>query len=411
MKYKPEDFKLLETLFKDIKSKRNIDFTLESIRRVIKRNFDIDMTFSIVDNKTNEFFGMCIYPDKSTIDRLIENIVTEANKIDEILDLWQKNKTWYVEIDSILLYDRNLNANPAEITAVLLHEIGHIIGSNKVPSRLYRIVRYELMKLDYNLKQLIKNPNLRSLFGLTIIEACASKNFKIIDTDSEFSADKFVITMGYRDELNNLLSKMLKSQGNRKLNRTEKDVERDIKIITTWTIDNIDELKFRKRKLENNLGALLLRNPSTYIKSIIDDIKTKIFTNEQDEYKKVVIEQYRFKEYDKILTESIKDLFGKNGKVKKITQADIDILSIEMDKIENHDDKIYVLDLIYDKMDIVNTALDLIAAGERDKVQQSKQTLLDFKNQLETLRKDVLRIQIKDKQYGLFVKYPKGYEG
>jgi len=411
MHVKSEDFKYIEELFKNIKMKRNVDRSLEALSRVIKRNFDIELHISIVDNKTNEFFGMCIYPDKSTVDKLIENIVTEANKIDEILSLWHQTKIWYLEIDSILLYDRNINTNPAELTAVLLHEIGHIIGSNKVPSRLYRIVRYELMKLDYDVKQLIKNPAIRTLFGLSIIEACASKNFKIVETDSEIAADKFVIKMGYRDELNQLFGKLLKSQGNRKMNRTEKDMDKDVKMIVTWTIDNITELKYRKKKLENNLNTLLFRNPSQYVKHLIEDIKEKIFGNEEEQYKKAVIEQYFFKEYDRILTESIKNLFDKRGKIKKISQADIDILSIEVERIENHDDRIYVLDLIYDKLDIVNTALDLIESGDKDKVQQSKQSLMDFKKQLEDMRREVLKIKIQEKQYGLFIKYPKGYEG
>lgn len=411
MKYKSEDFKLIETLFKDIKSKKNVDTSLENIIRILKRNFNLNFEISIIKNKTNEFFGMSIFPHQSSIDLLIESIVSNKRKIDEIMELWKKIDHWYLEIDSLLLYDKNLNANPAEITAVLLHEIGHIVGSNKVPSRLYKIIKYEIMKLDYNLKQLIKNPNLRSLFRISVIEACASKNFKIIDKSSEFFADKFVVDIGYRDELNQLITKILKTQGNRYINRTEKDVEKDIKIIVNWTIDNISELKYRKRKLENNFSLILLRNPSIFIKNIVKDIKNKIFGDESDPYRKALTEQYTIKTYEKILKESILDLFNKNGKIKKINRSDIDILSIEVDKIENNDDKIYVLDLIYDKLDLVNQALEFINAGKKDKVQQSKQTLIDFKKQLEELRKNVIQIEIKDKKYGLFIKYPKGYEG
>jgi hypothetical protein len=70
-----------------------------------------------------------------------------------------------------------------------------------------------------------------------------------------------------------------------------------------------------------------------------------------------------------------------------------------------------VLDLIYDKLDLVNAALDYIEQGKTDKVNQSKSTLTNFKNQLEKLRQTVLNTQVKEKQYGVFIKYPKGYEG
>jgi hypothetical protein len=116
-------------------------------------------------------------------------------------------------------------------------------------------------------------------------------------------------------------------------------------------------------------------------------------------------------EYHKILQESILDFFDSLGKVKKVNNSDIDILSIEVNKIENNDDKIYVLDLLYDKLDIINAALDYIDQGKTDKVSQSKQTLLSMKDRLEKLRQQILNMTIKDKQYGVFIKYPKGYEG
>jgi hypothetical protein len=82
-----------------------------------------------------------------------------------------------------------------------------------------------------------------------------------------------------------------------------------------------------------------------------------------------------------------------------------------MDKIANNDDRIYVLDLIYDKMDLVNTALDYISQNKTEKVSQSKQTLTGFKTQLEKMRDKVINMQLKEKTYGVFIKYPKGYEG
>jgi len=67
--------------------------------------------------------------------------------------------------------------------------------------------------------------------------------------------------------------------------------------------------------------------------------------------------------------------------------------------------------LIYDKLEIINTSLQLIAENKKDKVPTPKETLLSFKNQLEKLRKEVLSLTIKEKTYGVFIKYPKGYEG
>ena len=62
-------------------------------------------------------------------------------------------------------------------------------------------------------------------------------------------------------------------------------------------------------------------------------------------------------------------------------------------------------------MDKVNTALDYIEMGKLDKVKQSKSTLLNMKKQLERLRQEILATRIVDKQYGLYIKYPAGYQG
>ena len=72
---------------------------------------------------------------------------------------------------------------------------------------------------------------------------------------------------------------------------------------------------------------------------------------------------------------------------------------------------IYLLDRIYDKLHLIEAGLEYIESGQKDKVYQSKNTLTDLKRQLEDLRAQVLATRIIEKDYGVFVRYPKGYEG
>lgn len=408
---KSQDYISLESYFGKLKNKSNVSESISSIERIIKRNFDINCHVSIVDNDTNVFFGMNVYPQKGLIDKLVENIITNKAKIDALLELWRDNKEWYIELDSLLLYDKNLNANPSEIVAVMLHEIGHVVYSNSIPQKVNSIIRYQIMDLNYSTKHLIQYSKVMKLFSLTFIEACTTKNFHMINVDTEREADKFVVKNGYGDDLDNFIGKLLVCHGNSLINRNDKDIDKDIRSLVNWSIDNISELQFRKTKLKISLQAQLLQTPSKFLKSIIEDIKRSFFGNDTKDYKTMVAEQYLVQSCEKIVTESLFSLFDGLGKMKKINQCDIDILSIDIDKIENNDDKIYVLDLIYDKLDLVNIALDYIDKGQADKVPQSKQTLLSFKSQLEKMRKHTIDIQIKDKTYGLFIKYPRGYEG
>ena len=143
------------------------------------------------------------------------------------------------------------------------------------------------------------------------------------------------------------------------------------------------------------------------------NIKSQFFGKEeaQDNYKALVNEQYLIEGHRQYVKEGFLNLFDKYGKLKRLNQSDLDVLTIEISKIENEDDKIYVLDRIYDELDLINAGLDLLQTGSKDRVPVSKDTLMGFKTQLEKMRKQVLDIQIKPKNYGLFIKYPKGFEG
>lgn len=405
------DMVALETCFKDIKSKRDVNGSLAQITRILKRQFDINFKINIVDNRKNKFFGMSIYPDINDMQRLIYEIVNNQAHSKVIEQIWAESKDWHLEIDSLILYDGNLNANPSELVAVLLHEIGHIVYSNTIPQRVNKVMRYELLHVSFTVKKLVKWEKAQRLFDLVIIEACSTKNFHFINVHTERMADGFVVKHGYAESLDSFVGKLINSQGNSLINRTEGEMERDVKGIASWTVQNIAELEFRKTKLRKTLQTELLQSPSIYVRDVVRNISSKFFGSSEDSYNEMVAEQYLITQHHKVIKEGFLTMFDKLGKVKKIVQSDIDIISIELDRIDNQDDKIYVLDLIYDKLDTINIALDLIEQKKVDKVTVSKDKLIGFKAQLDKLRKDVLAVQIKDKSYGVFIKYPKGYEG
>ncbi len=408
---KSQDFLLIEKCFTEIKNKENVNSNLAKITTVIKRSFDLVVNISIIENDTNQFFGMNIYPSVNTIDRMINEILNKKSRIESIIELWKENSMWYVEIDSILLFDKNLNANPAEITAVLLHEIGHVVYSNSIPQRVNNILRYQLMQTSHTVKKLCENPKIQKIFNMVFIEACSSKNFHYSNTQTERVADKFVVTMGYGTELDNFITKLISTKGNGLINRTKSEMDSDIKTIVTWSIDNISELEFRKIKLKQAIKAELYRNPSQYVKEMFKLIKQTFFGDTDNKYTNLITEQYLVDVKKKIVEESLRNWFDSIGNVKKVTQVDVDMILIEVDKIQNNDDRIYVLDRLYDKLDLINSAIDFINNGESNRVKQSKQTLIGFKTQLEKTRERIINMPVKDKQYGVFIKYPKGYEG
>ena len=424
---KTDDFIFLEKCFGELKIKKDTKENLKRIERILNRIFDIDFVVSISENNTKEFFGMNIYPDVTTLDLFVESILADNSDTETILKIWQESKRWYLEIDSLLLYDNTLNANPAEMVAISLHEVGHIIYSNTVPQRVNKILRYKLMKLNYQMRQLVSNEKIRKLFNIAVVESCCSKNFTYINTKKERIADKFVLNYGYGENLNEFIDKLIRTNGNSLVNRSKNEMEQDITSIVNWSVNNIKELEFRKSNLRKALKVEIVKSPSEFVKHVVQDIYTSFFGESTDKYRELLSEQYtgqsrdlyselqaeqRLMEHCKRITqEAFSNLFNNVGKVKKVSQTDIDIIRVEIDKIETNDDKIYLLDRVYIQLELVNAALDMLKMGKEKKVQQPKSQLLAMEKQLNEMREEILAVKIIDKEYGVFIRYPKGYQG
>ena len=424
---KSEEFKLIEQCFSSIKSNNDESGNIARLERALSRIFDLKFHIFITDNTSGVFFGMNIYPAHNIMDRMIDNIVVDKpSDIDTVCKLWAENNEWYLEIDSILLYDMNLNASPAEMTAVLLHEIGHIVYSNTIPQRISKILRYKLMRLNYQTRALAQNNKIRKLFKLTILESCSIKNFRF-DNKKEHIADKFVVHYGYGEYLDSFIGKLIKSQGNQLVNRSDSEVEQDIDAIVNWTVNNLKGLEFRKNGLRTALKVEMLKSPSKYVKDTVEDIYQSLFRKSTDKYRELLSEQYSEVPHDvysemqadenfvkmcnRIVAEASHTIFDNLGKLKKVQQVDIDVLQVEVDKIRTNDDKIYLLDRLYGMLETVNMALDYISLGKEKKVSQSKSTLTNMKDQLERIREEILAVKIIDSEYGVFIRYPKGYQG
>lgn len=414
---KAPDLVLIEQAFYDIKSnpKGNHRNALDTIRRVISRRYDLDVNINIVDNTTHKFFGMSVYPESDVIDKMVDSLIEGTNRIDVMEEIWAKNKNWVIDVDSILLSDIGLNANPAELTAILLHEIGHTVSTNTIPNRIGRVIKYSRMQIELPVKKMLKWKKARKILGLTFIEACAHANFHSANSiKNEVEADTLVVKEGYAEPLNSFLSKLITKKGNKYIERSEKEMEQEIETVLAWTVDNVAQLELRKGILDRNIKAQLLMTKSPFVRDYLLQIRNQFFGSEGDRIAELVKEQRVMKEYRQysIVTEAFKDWFGKTGKIEKVTSNDIDIIMIESNRIENENDRIYVLDLIYNKLDLIELSLDLLSNKDTaTRVQVSKDTLLRQKEELLGIRKQVMSLRVKPKDFNVLIQYPSGYEG
>lgn len=408
------ELETIESYISQIQDNKNVDVNLKAIERTLERCFDSKFHLTIIPSKsfTSEFFGMNIYPDTSTIDMIVKKIMNDDVKEKDVQEVWKECKEWFIEIDYKLLYNSQLATNPKEIVAVLLHEIGHTIYANTIVHRLYKVIRFKIIKSNYNLRKLCKNPKFYSLFNLAVLGACESKNFSYIDEKKEIDADRFVVKCGYGVHLDSFITKLIMVTGNANVSRTEHDEENDVAIMAEWSLNNISLLELRRNKLRKDLSTRSSIEKSPFVKKILLRIRDRIFGSKDVHTMEAMTAEYNTMQlYNSIISESFRDFVSGVGKLKKVKQSDLDVIRIEIDRIETLDDKYYVLDLIYDKLNVVNLGLEYYATGNGDRCSQSKDTLNVFRTTLEKYRETVLNMRIIDKQYGLFIKVPKGYEG
>ena len=106
------------------------------------------------------------------------------------------------------------------------------------------------------------------------------------------------------------------------------------------------------------------------------------------------------------------NIFGDEETCKAISQKDIDIIRAEAEAITSTDDKVYLIEDLYKLIDPVETALKWLDDPKKaKKVQQSKEELLRLQRSLAETREYIMNAKISQERYGLYVKYPKGYEG
>lgn len=413
---KAPDLLLIEEVFGSIKSnpKGNHRTSLETIKRVISRRYDLKVEINIVDNTGLEFFGMSIYPEEDVVDKMVHALVEGTNRIQVVEEIWAKNKNWVIDIDSYLIFDSVLNTNPAEITAVLLHEIGHTVHSNEIPSRVGRVLKYSHMNFSITVKKVLKWSKARKIMGLAFIEACSTPNFHTHGLRKESVADRMAVKEGYTEDLAQFIEKLITRRGTKLVDVTEAELDQGIETVVQWGVENISQLEYRKNILNRNIQAQLLATHSPYVRNYLMNIRGLFFGKSEERIKQLVAEQYTMKEYQKytVTTEAFRDLFNKYGKIEKVSQQDIDYIIIEANRIDNENDRIYVLDLIYAKLDVIELSFDLLSNSDTaSRVQVSKDTLKRQKEELLGLRKQVMGIRIRPKESNVLVTYPLGYEG
>lgn len=373
---------------------------------------------NIVDTKSKkpeDRFIMAVFPEKSVIDKIVNSMTTGLMGGSLILDLWEKNKLWTIYIDSKTIES---NLTEAELTAILLHEVGHIAFDTSIIHRIHLLLSYKVatMKLSHKILLNFGSSIFRKIFSIPILKFCIDDSGKTkTSIREEIKADKFVIKLGYKKELESALTKIIQSQKKDKILD-----EYDKNIANIDMSDNLlNELISRRNRIDKNTFSLTRECTYgiPYVKSFIDDIEKDVCENE---FGFIFTEDTEISDslddIESNMVDYICEMFGFTKELEKIDSGLTDYILVKINQIDSELDRMTVLSYIHSKIDLVNFYLSLYKSNfkfnnKKYKVPHTEQELVSIKKDLESLRKQAITKKIPDKTKKLLIRWSDGYEG
>lgn len=358
-----------------------------------------------------KFFGMSIFPDSAFIDRESRSVF--GQELPKQFDKTTRVVSGYhIIIDDKLLHMKELNATPRQLTAVILHEIGHIIYTDEVLDEFDRM---------NTLKRGVTNPATvvmggifsrgnvgtfaATMLGLLMIDVYMVYSLNLLLQNIEIRSDSHAVELGYRDDLYQILDKV---KSLKEAQHMRSKATRRILLDTGYS---------EKGMLEKRLSVLRqIQNESTSLHWMYELYDNRLVESIEPAYKDLISPKYNML-IENSLKEKIKKvvdmgIFGPSLPSRAL-RRDIDKIKLDIQSIEDVDDKYYIIDSITSLRIKVYNGLEWYGISKVDihpKMPTEKE-LKEADKELEKMQQKVIDIKIPEERYGLFVKYPVGYEG
>ena len=437
------DFKYFVELLQYIRNeKETLDTTISGMKHVLKRMFGVNFEITLTDNCGQpKFFGCNVYPPEDDARMIASRIVNDHDiNVDKLRHIWNNINTWQLDLDSRMFFDTSINLNPGEIAVIIFFNIENVVYNLRIVERTNRVLNQMFVNKGLLLNNLARTSIGSHVFILPLINACMFKSYPF-EEGKFIDGSFFNLRPELCDVYNNAIKKIIISTSAQDIDVPLTKMDEDISGVAEWLFAAIADMQFSTRMIQDVIKKLLLIERSNYMKTILSNILMGIgdYSREQVTYLESTIprlrEQFalnpnavamRQKQYymkaqkrikadcERVVMEGFLDLLDNIGNMKKVSQKEIDMVRVQVQKVDSVDDKLYLLDELHSKLDIVETSLTLLESGDKDKIKKvklSKSVLLDQKKQLDAIRNEIIKREIKDPEYSLTVKYPKGYEG
>lgn len=407
----------LVPMFDDIIKNKNSDMKNIKVSTGLALGINIEEV-RIVDNPTTKFFGMCLIPLGYYKKKAIVNIL-KGKMVSQHEFL---NGDFIIEIDH-KVFDKRLNLNAEELTAMFLHEIGHIIFSNEqneiISKAINKLRLVKGLQIGLLINAITKSNVILNLFSMLLMEAYSIRKKRKASIDVEKSSDLFVINLGFGDQLNNCIYKIIESA----MSEIEcvYTVDEQVEQIFKFGLSTISNLKIRSDDLSELASQTSTAYEGRYIQRYAKVLINVLITTPRDLYKVMsMVNEAVTDEPLEVISEGILEkMFGWRRGL--YLENDIDDIRVFVDDIKDVDDKTELLSMIHKRIDTSRYAIKKINRnGVSDGLDKPTELarIDSYIEQLESLRKETLRVKLPSKRIGVFdengdisIPYPTGYTG
>ena len=327
-------------------------------------------------NNDKLFFCMRVYPQ------------IEGNDVVDIMSD-DKPKTfskYYIEFDS-KLFDPMLGLDEKEITAIMLHEIGHIVyDTGSIDEVRKNIDMYFTNTGDYLSPNI--NNNYKEVIAYAMKDAVVKAGSLFCKFGNEENiADIFVASCGYGPYLESGFRKILRST-----NYINKDVD-DRFIVLSWALRLKRDLKL------NRLPAIKTLNKAKQLTG--SELEKREITN-------AVTKLSRMESVEEGAFENLKSRFSKklnDFKIKGVKSIKNDVyeLNLRLRTAEDPDDLMYIIRTVNTDVAILQ---DYLSEPEVDDIE--RQSIYDALEELYSIRQKAAKEKtVRDKYASLInITYP-----
>ena len=390
-----------------------------ALNRIIPRALMPSKKVTIIwnDNARSPFI-MSITPDISELYDKSEKINQIMNdpktrNIDMVKE-WADINQWYLEIDTRVLTKGNRLCvdDGSQFVALLCHEIGHVMNEN--PMRLF--YNYKSKMLQFSTLEKLMLSNSKIVRAIMLPMYTHTLQFMIVVKDRndarkcEMAADAYIPDM-YKGALVSYMNDhILIDPDASKLVMDEDTFNKEQDVGIKLSKESIEMLKGRRDVLNNQIqNQYNDQNNGLFHKKLMKFIGRNLTGYNPDEEKyitglKTTMENAYNREYATMESKAM-SIITENAKV---TSRELDVLAVQAENVKTPEDKMYIIHKIYDYIEAIDT--ENAKKVKKGIPKELKDNRLD---RLNAIRTAVLAMNVSDvgDKYGVFVKYPAGYEG